>query len=465
VAADYQDVTTRHVLLVTFVLALAAAARLFHLQERVVWFDEANSLLIAKTGLREIVAFARDDTHPPLYNLVLGGWTRLWPGETGARMFSVICGVLAVAMTGVVGWRIAGPLAGCLSAALMALCPLHVWYSQEVRMYALQTVLVSLSWLALLREKWFGYALVSALALYTQYTSAFALMAQTAYLVCCRREQWQQWLAAQAGIAGLFLPGVPLFLHHYFGRTFGYWMSEFSWGDPVRFFALLSGAIQKNPGPYWPWVCLSLAVVGAAGTILYRRNRETTIALLLWLLVPVVLLAVTSLRGNAFLPRALVFVAPAFCLLVGWGATVAGWGGRVAIVLLLAANSVALGRYYFAENVWLRSPLRAVSETISREMQPGDVVVHSSEFSYRPMQFYLGEKVPQAVAGDGPLPENALAARRLWLVLWADFRHPQAHKELLTWMNSHHSWQRTVYDSAQLYVAVYERRDVSVMPE
>ncbi len=457
--------TTRHGLLAALVLAIAAAARVFHLAERVVWFDEANSLLVAKAGVGEILAFARDDTHPPLYNLALAGWTRLWPGEMGARMFSVICGVLAVAVTGAIGWRMAGPLAGSASAALMAFGPLHVWYSQEVRMYALQTLLVAASWLLLLREKWFAYALVSALALYTQYTSAFALMAQTIYLVWWRRGQWRQWLAAQAGIVTLFLPGVPLFLHHYFGRTFGYWMTEFSWSDPVRFFALLSGAIQKNPGPYWPWACLSLAAVAGAGAILYRRSREMTIALLLWLLVPVALLAATSLRGNAFLPRALVFVVPAFCLLVGWAATVTGWGGRVAIVLLFAANSVALGRYYFAENVWVRSPLRAISGTISREMQTGDVVVHSSEFSCRPMQFYLDEKIPQAVAGVGHLSGDAAGVRRIWLVLWVDFRQPQAHNQLLAWMNAHHRWQRTVYDSAQMYVAVYEQKDPRVMPE
>ncbi len=81
------------------------------------------------------------------------------------------------------------------------------------------------------------------------------------------------------------------------------------------------------------------------------------------------------------------------------------------------------------------------------------------------MEFYLDEKIPQAVAGVGSWPEKALGARRIWLVLWVDFRHPQAHNQLLAWMNSHHSWRRTVYDSAQMHVAMYERKDPSVRPE
>ena len=90
-------------------------------------------------------------------------------------MLSVFAGVATVAVVYSLGCALVGRGAGLLGAALLGVCPLHVWYSQEIRMYALQTLLVSLSFLfmvlALRRERltfWAGYAFCTALSLYAQ---------------------------------------------------------------------------------------------------------------------------------------------------------------------------------------------------------------------------------------------------------------------------------------------------------
>jgi 4-amino-4-deoxy-L-arabinose transferase-like glycosyltransferase len=445
------------------ILVLALAVRLFRIEERVVWFDEAVSLLVAKAAVPDIIAAATDDTHPPFYNLALHLCPR---GELAARGFSVVCGVLTVMLVFLIGRKLGGVTAGAVSGALMALSPLHVWYSQEIRMYALQTLLVTASWwllfLALERRRfWIGYVLVAALSLYAQYTSLFALAAQWLYVLCLRRDAIRPWLLAQAGVALLFAPCVPLFVHHLMGGTFGFWLGEFSWSDPVRFFALLSGVIPKNPGPYWPWVVLSVGVLIVA-TI---RQGKKAVPLLLWLLVPVVLLVLTSLRANAFLPRALVMVTPAFALLVGCSA--ATRTGAVAAFLLAGANVVALQHYYCTKSPWVRSPLREVSTMLVSEMRTGDVVVHSSRFSYRPFQFYLAGKIPQGmvrpaneetslcrVIGEGRLPVGEV--RRVWLVLWPDFQQPDFHNQVLAYMNAYYAQRQEKYASSQLLVMLYE---------
>ncbi|MBM3860979.1 MAG: hypothetical protein FJ395_15215 [Verrucomicrobia bacterium] len=449
------------------VLVLALAARLFHAGDRVLWFDEAVSLLIAKASIPDIIAAAPDDTHSPFYYLMLHFLPR---GELVARGFSALCGVLTVALVFLIGRKFGGATAGAISAGLMALCPLHVWYSQEVRMYALQTLLVTASWWLLFLALdsrcwrcWTAYAVAAALSLYAQYTSAFALVAQGIYVLWFRRDEVRPWLLAQAGVALLFAPCVPLFMHHLVEGTFGFWLGKFSWTDPLRFFALLSGAITKNPGPYWPWAVLSIVLLLVAAI---RQGRKAA-PLLLWLLAPVVLLALVSLRANAFLPRALLMVAPAFALLVGCAA--ADKKGATLAVLLAAANLFALQHYYFSPNPWIRSPLREASETVAKEIQTGDVIVHSSRFSYRPFQFYLGDNIAQGLAqpdndepllyrviGDGRLP--AKEARRLWLVLWPDFQQPGFHNQVLSQMNARCSRHREVFSSPQLLVMLYEKQ-------
>jgi len=455
----------RTTLLVVALLALAGGVRLFHLGERVVWFDEAVSLLVAKASVSDIIAAATDDTHPPFYNLALHFCPR---GELAARGFSVVCSVLTVALVFLIGRKLGGVTASAVSAGLMALSPLHVWYSQEARMYALQTLLVTASWwllfLALDRRDrlcWIGYAVTAALSLYAQYTSAFALAAQWLYVLWLRRDALRPWILAQAGVALLFAPCVPLFMHHLVGGTFGFWLGKFSWADSPRFFALLSGAIPKNPGPYWPWVALSIGLLIIAPLCQGRK----VVPLLLWLLAPVMLLALVSLRSNAFLPRALVMATPAFALLVGCGATDSK--GVAMAAVLAVANLFALQRYYFTENRWIRSPLRDASEMVAKEFQPGDAVVHSSRFSYRSFQFYLGDKAAQGLVrpddgepslyraiGNGQLPTGM--PRRIWLVLWPDFQQPGFHNQVLTEMNARHPRHREVFSSPQLLVMLYD---------
>jgi 4-amino-4-deoxy-L-arabinose transferase-like glycosyltransferase len=357
-------------------------------------------------------------------------------------------------------------LAGAVSAGLMALCPLHVWYSQEVRMYALQTLLVTASWwllfISLERPRlWIGYALAAALSLYAQYTSVFALAAQWIYVLWFRRDVFRPWVLAQTGVALLFAPCVPLFMHHLLGGTFGYWLGKFSWTDPFRFLALLSGAIPKNPGPYWPWVTLSIGLL----IVSVIRQGKKALPLLLWLLAPVLLLALASLRANAFLPRVLLMVTPSFALLVGCAA--ADKKGAVLAVALAAANLFALQRYYFAENLWTRSSLREAAQIVGRESKPSDAVMHSSRFSYRSFQFYLGDNVTQGlvrpgddepalyrVIGNGQLPSSA--PRRIWLVLWPDFQQPGFHNQVLAEMNARRPRHREVFSSPQLLVMLYD---------
>jgi 4-amino-4-deoxy-L-arabinose transferase-like glycosyltransferase len=472
------------------VLVLATAIRLFQLPERVVWFDEAVSLLVAQASPSEIVSAAQDDTHPPLYNLALHYWLKVTPQHRGcggprfgvaaageettrsrgsatirkeylfdarsyelaARGFSVLCGVLTVAVVFLIGRKLAGSTAGLVSAGLLALCPLHVWYSQEIRMYALQTLLVTASWWLLLARRWPWYAVVTALSLYTQYTSAFAVVAQGVYVVWRERAVLRSWLWSVAAVAVMFAPGVPLLARQYGGGTFGYWLKEFSWADPLRFLALLSGAIPKNPGPYWPWAVVSLVVVVLAAI---RTDTQKRVPPLLWVVVPVGLLAVLSVRANVFLPRTLVMVAPAFALLLGL-AVVSSQSGRwlslkaMMTALVVAGNLVALSRYYWGENAWIRSDLRAAAARVVAEYRPGDLVVHTSRFSYRPFQFYLDPAIPQAVEketeampalfkviGSRGLPADATGVRRVWLVLFPDFQRRDAGTATAAWLQKH----------------------------
>ncbi len=76
------------------------------------------------------------DKHPPLYYLLLHGWTRLLGGgDVSVRLLGVLIGALAVLPTYGIGRRLGGDRAGAIAALLLALNPFLIWYSQEARMF------------------------------------------------------------------------------------------------------------------------------------------------------------------------------------------------------------------------------------------------------------------------------------------------------------------------------------------
>ncbi len=121
------------------IILIALALRLYNLTYHSLWFDEAISVHWAKQPVPRIleVGFTLvEDRLPPLYYLMLKGWSGIFGfGESGVRGLSVAFGVLLVPVTAGIA-ALCNRRVALLSAALIALNPFLIWYSQEARMYA-----------------------------------------------------------------------------------------------------------------------------------------------------------------------------------------------------------------------------------------------------------------------------------------------------------------------------------------
>ena len=120
-----------------------------------VWFDEAVSLKWAAADLdytwRTTIALV-EDKHPPLYYLALSFWQSLLrpfslaQSDVALRFLGVLLGVLTVWGVLLLVSRISGKATGRLAGLLVALSPVLVWYSQELRMF--QPATTALVWSA-----------------------------------------------------------------------------------------------------------------------------------------------------------------------------------------------------------------------------------------------------------------------------------------------------------------------------
>jgi hypothetical protein len=122
-------------------LLLATGLRLFRLDNQSFWTDEISSIINARAPLNQISEISATlNNCPPTYFLVL----RSIIGKSNeriefrARLLSALSGSLSIPLfIGVVWyWRKRWDTALVAGLAL-AINPLHLWYSQEVRAYAL----------------------------------------------------------------------------------------------------------------------------------------------------------------------------------------------------------------------------------------------------------------------------------------------------------------------------------------
>jgi mannosyltransferase len=195
---------------------LAAALRLSTLDLQSFWYDEAFTPVHVLhpslwATLRSVV---HTENTPPLWYVIAWADSRvLGTGEVALRLPSALAGIATVPVVWAIGRELAGRRAAIACAALVAVNPLFVWYSQEARAYGLfvlMAALATLCFLRALREPTRGrmamFAATGALALLTHYFAVFLLIGMALWLAWDRRTR----RAALPALALLALVGAAL---------------------------------------------------------------------------------------------------------------------------------------------------------------------------------------------------------------------------------------------------------------
>lgn len=374
------DAASRHgrvpIFWLGLILALGTLLRLREARMTPLWFDEVFTLWLTREPFGTMLDRLAGDIHPPLFSALLWTW-RAAGGESvlWLKTLPVAIGVLTVLALyfAVRDWF--GPRAALLAAALLAIHPTHVYFSQELRSYSLLILLVLLvTWNAWRWVKWdrrrdaVAYVASAALALLTHYLAGLVLLLLGLWgYAQVRREarRVMEWTLWQSAVLLAFAPQAPTFLHQL--RLSGeHWMPSPVFEDLANLARKITfGARYMVP---------ILAAVAALPLIRTRTRRPAT--LVWWMMLAPVAAAYALTAGDTahlFVERYMYFALPLFCALVAEGLVGAGtrWAGTLAGLALFAfaTRSMVLHRPY-AEAVALD---RAVRDVESR-LQPGDLV-------------------------------------------------------------------------------------------
>ena len=206
------------------VVCVAAFLRLGGLTAESLWWDEVLTTYSAREPLTRVIDAVRGhENAPPFYFIVMNLWVKgFGMSDLSLRLPSALMGIATVALLWRVGAELFNATVGLTAAALLAVSPIHIAYSQEARMYALLVLLLTANLWAVVRvmrtgsARWqVAYVLTAALALLTHTFAAFTLLAVNLFWLVrlIRRGEtgvtWRRWLTLNAAVIVLFGPWVP----------------------------------------------------------------------------------------------------------------------------------------------------------------------------------------------------------------------------------------------------------------
>lgn len=341
--------------------ALALGLRVYRLTAEPLWLDEGYTLLFSRMPLDRLITVGGQHQHPPLYYLLVHAMMAVDNTPMMPRVLSALFGSLTVVALFALGARLFGITAGAVAAGLLAVSPLHVFYSQDGRGYALAGLLVVLAYLALAlalqtrrRGAWLAYAVLVALCLYAEYTTALVLLPQALLLWRARAEGQGRavGLAVLGGVA-LYTPWIAVLVRDAYHVAADYWIPRPSpavvAGTFLQFVGLLTPC-SDSPCPDRGAVAALLAgrevvVAGAlvglvviAGLVAVRRHDLPVTTLVLWLLLPFAIILPLGIIRPLYLDRVFVDATFPVYLLVAVGLT------RARVV----AGAMALGMVVLA---------------------------------------------------------------------------------------------------------------------
>jgi len=387
------------------IVGLAFVVRIVALDAQGLWRDEVDQWRFALQPWGEMLRnFTRPGWNGPLYSPLMRVWIAL-TGESAfaMRYFSLVWGVVSVALLYVLVRRLVGERSALWSALLLALSPYMVWYAQEIKMYTWAPMLVLLALYALDRacvrpsRGWWATVLVATtLAFYSHLLAALLIPVEVLWFWLHPRRQKRAWAGGAVTLGLLTLPYLPmlrwiapLLLAE---RETGY--PAYSLGQMMvtLFSGWTLGIAQSLSGGFLPlYSVLFLGVMALMGVaVLALRKRTATLAQVwVWMLVPLLLLWLVSLRGPIFTDRYLIWAAPAFYVLAGVGlATVLDrWRWLFVILLLqtLALNGVSL---YRQATIPIKPQFQLATRHIEASRVPGELLLFQIPYNHHVVGFY-----------------------------------------------------------------------------
>lgn len=396
---------------ILFILILGLVLRLISINQSL-WLDEATSALTVRNlSYSQIINnFSPGDFHPPLYYLTLKFWNNIFGNsELSLRSLSVFFGLITIYLTYLVG-SVFGKKVGLLSSLLLAINGLHIYYSQEARMYSMSAFLVLLLLLIFMKtlttkktNYWFAFSLVLVLNALTDYLPNIVILIFWIYAAIRQRNKdwWKRFLLAHIPILVFGLLWMPYLIRQiHIGLLVKdssiLWWNILGRTDiknmlliPVKF---VFGRISfTNKNIYFALSALVLAfyswiIFKSYKKLISNKNLQLIISLFF---IPVILSAIIGIKISVFSYFRLIFVLPLFIIILTLSVINLSRKWRAVAFVFLFMVSLFSSLYYLSTPRFHREDWRGLVKYVQDESRNKDYkIVFASDGQTEGFTYY-----------------------------------------------------------------------------
>jgi mannosyltransferase len=458
-------------ILLLIVIAAGAVLRLWALDGQPLWLDEAGTIHFSSPALTSIWSWAtpNDNAGPPLYYSLMHQWMAAGTSEFTLRLPSVIAGILVIPVVYALGFQISGHRVAVTAAALTAISPLQVAYSQEVRGYIFLALFAAIAMWACatvidrrpLRygratpfvrvARWPIYAVAAGAALLTHNTAVLIVLAANAIMLLAWFRRWidlptaRVWLVTQVLTFLIWLAWIPGLLTQMQGTATDFWITVPTGWQVARAVNDLYAAFVHFSRPddavlVWAVIAAVVCPLLAIGLWALRAKRHF-LALIVCFAVaaPVGQLAITFVWRPVFREPSLIWASIPICLALAAGVTAMGRRtGAVALAVLVLLSAWGIRNYFV---LYEKDPWDQVASYVASEAADGDIVLLTTNAAALPFDYYFQRLgVPLAERGlPVDFPDQGWSETRLSPADAAGVEEA-ARPYPRVWLVYHHEW-------------------------
>lgn len=415
--------------MIWLILLLGFVLRVINLNQSL-WLDEATQVILSSKSLYSIVFERNVDFHPPLSYIFYHFWMFFGHFEVWLRLLPVLFGIATIFVVYKLIGKIFDSKVALLSAFLLAIAPYHIYYSQEVRMYSMVTFFAAMSmyFFNFLKDGWkfrLGYVLSSSALIYTHYGGLFLLVAQLLFILCYKRKVLGNFLQLILFLIISYIPWLPFFWEQ---LKNGVNIDQYlpGWRDvlgvatykaiPLVFIKFSIGRISfENHLVYGLVFCLVVVIFGLAFLRVLQKIKESNIKLIFfWLLIPVALAIIISIKIPLDQPFRLLYVLPAFYILIAIGILNSARFKRFLLAGVILISVFSLSIYYGNQRFW-REDWKGAVRFVNNNHCSQCLSLFGWSEPFAPVQWYKIKMKGYGILDKFPAEEDSLKKKNLLL--------------------------------------------------
>lgn len=317
-------IKTKYPLLIIFLVNVIL--KFLYLGTESVSHDEPFSIYHAQFDLPALVRYLKGYNNPPLYEIVLHGWIKLFGiSEISVRFLPMLFSCFSAVFIYKIGKEFFNHKIAVLSCLIFTFSTFQTWYAHDSRVYTLFLLLASAScylFYKLLHEtisnrQIITLVVVNALILYAHYFGFFVWFIECLIIILFQlknRKLVGRYFIIHGIAFVLYIPQIMILYQRFVeSSSNGTWLKS-----PIGVESLYNMIWSFSNAPVVAVMCIAVLLAALTKTA-FSKNKESnpfTMYTIIWFFIPFLLMFFMSYKIPMFLDRYLIFITPAFYILI-----------------------------------------------------------------------------------------------------------------------------------------------------